>query len=82
MYRAFWADIPSAISMSCLFAVVCLVWLLQTPRLCAPHFPDQVRDADLLARLLVVVEPLALVQLDGLELGARLLACGKPLALY
>jgi hypothetical protein len=82
MYRALWADIASAISTSGLFAVVCLVWLLQTPRLCAPHFPNQVRDANLLARLLVVVEPLALVQLNGLELGIGLLACGKPLALF
>jgi len=82
MYRAFWADIVSAISTSRLFAVVCLVWLFQTPRLCASHFPSQVRDTDLLARLLIVVEPLALVQLDGLEFGAGLLACGKPLALF
>lgn len=82
MYRAFWADDTSATSTSCLFAVVCLVWLIQTPRLCASHFPNQVRDANLLARLLVVVEPLALVQLDSLELGAGLLACSKPFALF
>lgn len=43
-------------------------------RLCASDFPDQVGDANLVARLLVVVEPLALVQLDALELGARLVA--------
>ena len=49
--------------------------------LCASYFPHQVCDANLLARLLIVVKPLALVQFDGLELGARLLACGKPFAL-
>jgi hypothetical protein len=35
----------------------------------APNLPHQIRNANLLARLLVVVEPLALVQLDRLELG-------------
>lgn len=39
------------------------------PTLRAPNFPHQIRNANLLARLLVVVEPLALVQLDGLEFG-------------
>jgi hypothetical protein len=51
------------------------------PTLRAPNLPHQVCDADLLARLLVVVEPLALVQLDRLELGPGLLARGKPFAL-
>ena len=52
------------------------------PTLRAPDLPHQIRNANLLARLLVVVEPLALVQLDRLELSIRLLARGEPLSLY
>ena len=51
------------------------------PTLRAPNLPHQIRDANLLARLLVVVEPLALVQLDRFELGIGLFARGEPLSL-
>ena len=51
------------------------------PTLRAPNLPHQIRNANLLARLLVVVEPLALVQLDRFELGIRLFARGEPLSL-
>ena len=51
------------------------------PTLRAPNLPHQIRNANLLARLLVVVEPLALVQLDRFELSIRLFARGEPLSL-
>jgi hypothetical protein len=49
--------------------------------LCSSNLPVHVCDADLLARLLVVVEPLAFIQLDAGELCACLGAGGQELAL-
>lgn len=48
---------------------------------CSPNLPLHVRNTHLLARLLIVVEPLALSQINTREFGTGLRADGFPIAL-
>jgi hypothetical protein len=46
------------------------------------YLPLYIRDADFLARLLVVVEPFAFREVNACKLGIRFSARGQPFALY
>ncbi len=46
-----------------------------------PNFPFHIFDADLLLSLLVVVKPIALRQVNIVELGAGFNAVGEPVSL-
>lgn len=52
-----------------------------TDILCPPYLPLYICDAHFLTRLLVIVEPLALIQLNGSELGPRLGSLGLEFTL-
>lgn len=68
---------PCPSTASLIRLVVLSVWI----RLRSPYFPHQVCDANLFARLLVIIEPFAFVQLDVVELGVGLFTLSEPFPL-
>lgn len=50
--------------------------------LCSLDLPLDVLDADLVSCLLIILEPLAVRQIDLGELGVRVYSLGQPFALF
>lgn len=71
-------DEPQTVSCR---ASLCVQITTRTEVSCSFDIPLYLLDADLVIGLLIVIKPLAFLQLDALELGAGINAFGQPLAL-